>query len=224
MWHRARPVSSALGLTVLGLSLCSTAAAQDRVPVDQGRYEACLAEIATAPLSAYETGLAWQAQAGGWPAAHCTALAIIATGDYAEGARRLEINAEGAVAAGDYARAVMFGQAGDAWLAAEEPRNALRAFSRGRDFAPDDAGLALGRAEAALEAGLHELAEEAAGEAIALAPQSAEAYRVRGRSRLVQGDLDGAEADMHAARERDPENIAVLLLRGDIVQARRSAG
>jgi tetratricopeptide (TPR) repeat protein len=224
MRHLMRPVSIALGLAGLGLSLISAATAQAAIPVDQARYEACLAEIDSDPMAAYETGLAWQAQSGGWPAAHCTALAIIATGDVAEGARRLEVNAEGAVAAGSYARAVMSGRPGDAWLAAGEPAQALRAFTRGRDFAPDDAGLALGRSEAALEAGLYEVAEQAGDDAVALAPQSAEAYRLRGRARLELGALEAAEADMRAARERDPESIEVLLLRGDIVQARRAAG
>lgn len=193
-------------------------------PLDQARYEACIQQIDADPLAAYETGLAWQAQAGGWPAAHCTALAIVATGDFAEGARRLEINAEGAVAAGPHARAVMFGQAGDAWLAAEDPNKALRAFSRGRDFAPEDGGLALGAAEAALDAGLWEIAAGHADTAIALMPETAEGYRLRGRARLEAGELDAAEADMRAARERDPENIEVLLLRGDIREARRRAG
>jgi len=215
----ARPVLLALVLTLPG-----TALAQPDRPVDQARYEACLAQIDTDPMAAYETGLAWQAQTGGWPAAHCTALAIVATGDYAEGARRLEINAEGAVAAQAYVRAVMFGQAGDAWLAAGEPVEALGAFTRGRDFAPGDLGLALGRAEAALEAGLFEVAEEAASEAVALDPQSSTAYRLRGRARLERGDLDAAEADMQDARALAPDNVEILLLRGDIREARRRAG
>ncbi|TGY88909.1 tetratricopeptide repeat protein [Marinicauda algicola] len=219
MRHLVRPVLAALGLAVSPCAL-----AQDAVPVDQARYRACIAEIDTAPMAAYETGLAWQAQAGGWPAAHCTALAIVASGDYAEGAARLETNAEGAVAAGDHARAVMFGQAGDAWMAAGDPVKALRAFTRGRDFAPGDAGLAFGRAEAAIEAGLYEVAEEAAGEAIALAPDASDGYRLRGRARLELGELDAAEADMQAARERDPDSIEALLLRGDINEARRTAG
>ena len=96
MRHLVRPVLAALGLAVSPCAL-----AQDAVPVDQARYRACIAEIDADPMAAYETGLAWQAQAGGWPAAHCTALAIVASGDYAEGAARLETNAEGAVAAGD---------------------------------------------------------------------------------------------------------------------------
>lgn len=208
----------------LALALVCAAPAMAQIPVDQARYEACLAEIETDPMTAYETGLAWRAQAGGWPADHCIALAIIAAGDYAEGASRLEANAEGAVAAGDYARAVMLGQAGDAWLAAGEPVQALGAFTRGRDFAPDDPGLARGRAEAALEAELFEVAETAAGEAIALDPESPEAYRLRGRARLELGRLDAAEADMRAARERAPDSVDVLLLRGDILQARRSDG
>lgn len=218
MRYFVRPVFAAIALTAIALP----AVAQP--PADEARYRACIAQIEAEPLAAYETGLAWQAQAGGWPAAHCTALAIVATGDFAEGARRLEINGEGAVAAGPRGRAVMFGQAGDAWLAGGQPSEALRAFTRGRDFAPQDGGLALGAAEAAIEAGLWEIAAEHAGSAIALMPDSAEGYRLRGRAKLELSDLDAAESDMRAARERAPENVEVLLLRGDIREARRTAG
>ncbi|GGE44631.1 hypothetical protein GCM10011367_19160 [Marinicauda pacifica] len=220
MTHFVRPVMLALGLS----ALAAPAFGQSIRAVDQDRYEACIAEIDENALSAFETGLAWQAQSGGWPANHCIGLAIVATGDFAEGARRLEINAEGAVAAGDYARAVMFGQAGDAWLAAGEPHDALRAFTRGQEFLPRDPGLALGRAEAAIDAGLWEVAETAAQEAVRLDPDAAEGYRLRGRARLEQGQVGAAEDDMEMARDLDPDNIEVLLLRGDINEARRSDG
>lgn len=184
--------------------------------VDAERYEACLSEIDQDPELAMESGLAWRAQGGGWASDHCIALSVIANGQFGDGARRLEITAEGATGAGDQVRAVMFGQAGDAWLAAGQSDMAMTAFTRGRFFAPGDAGLALGQAEAALEVEDWAMVEAAADEAIMLDQSQADAWRLRGEARLAQGDLDGARGDMVHARTLDPENIDVLLLRGKI--------
>ena len=200
--------------------------------VDAERYEACLSTIDQDPEAAMESGLAWRAQGGGWSADHCIALSVIANGQFGEGAMRLERTAEGATGAGDQVRAVMFGQAGDAWLVARDSDKAMTAFTRGRYFAPSDAGLALGQAEAALELEDWAMVEAAAGEAISLdetladvlsfvhqQPTPADAWHLRGRAKLEQGDLDGAREDMEQARQLDPENIEALILRGDILIA-----
>lgn len=191
---------------------------------EQVQYEACLDLINENPEAAYEEGLAWRAQGGSWPAMHCIALSQVALGQYGIAARRLESTAEGAVVATDATRAIMLGQSGDAWLAANEPANAERAFRRGRDFSPQDAGLALGVAEAALQQENWQLAETASAEALALDDALTRGWQVRARARLEQGDLDGAAADITQALTRDDENIDTLVLRGEINEARRTRG
>jgi tetratricopeptide (TPR) repeat protein len=189
----------------------------------QERYEACLAQVGENPEAGYEEGLAWRAQGGGWPAQHCAALGLIAMGETELGARRMLTNAEFAITASDATRAIMYGQAGDAFLIANLPERALTAFQRGRDFAPLDAGLALGAADAAQAAGRWDVVEAAATAAIELDASEARAWRLRAEARLEAGDLDAAEADMEEARRLDPDDIEALLLRGRISETRRGA-
>jgi tetratricopeptide (TPR) repeat protein len=203
-------------------ALCAAAPAHGQAPLDPDqRHQACIEAIAVDAEAAFEEALAWRHQAGGWPAEHCVSLALIALGQVEDGADRLRAAAEGAISATNRSRAIMFGQAGSAYLEAGLSESALSAFSRGIDFDEGDAGLRRGRAEAALARENYEAAEDYAGEAIAVDASDAEAHRLRGEARLANGDLNGAEADMRAARTLAPDNIDVLLLRGRINEARR---
>lgn len=220
-----RSICGILSATALLSGLAGPVLAQEAgSSFEQAQYEACLSLINQNAEAAYEEGLAWRAQGGSWPAMHCIALSQVALGQYGIAARRLESTAEGAVVATDATRAIMFGQAGDAWLAAGEPANAERAFRRGRDFASEDAGLALGVAEAAALQENWERAEAAAGEALRLDGTLVRGWQVRGQARLEQGNLDGAAADLNEALARDDENIEALLLRGRVNEVRRTRG
>jgi tetratricopeptide (TPR) repeat protein len=188
------------------------------------RHETCLALISQDAETAYEEALAWRHQGGGWPSEHCVSLALIALGHAEPGALRLRAAAEGAVTATDMSRAIMFGQAGDGFLQAESPDHALAAFQRGLDFAPGDAGLKRGVAQAALALEDPATAESAAGDAAGAAQTAAaraEALRLRAEARLALGALETALADVEAARSDQPEDIEILLLRGRINEAIR---
>lgn len=205
----------------------SIAAAILQIVVAEGaaeRHAACLAAIGEDREAAYEEALAWRHQGGGWPAEHCVSLALMALDHPGAGAARLRAAAEGAHMASDMSRAIMFGQAGDGFMTAEEPQMAYDAFVRGLSFAPQDAGLRRGAAEAALALGDLEAAEAAASLALEVAQDPAEqvkALRVRAQARLETGALDAAETDVNAARMLAPEDIEILLLRGRITEARR---
>ena len=188
---------------------------------ERARYEACLLRIAQEPEQAYEDGLAWTSQGGGWPARHCAALALAALGHPGEAGARMAVLGEETIAATDHTRAVLFGHAGDAFLEAQDWDAAANAFQRGLAFAPQDYGLAAGAAQARLSQGDAEAAERAATRAIAIDARGAEAWRLRAEARLRQGDLDAAQSDMTEARERAPDDVAILLLRGRINEARR---
>lgn len=188
------------------------------------RHETCLSLIGQNAEVAYEEALAWRYQGGGWPSEHCVSLALIALGQAEAGAARLRAAAEGAVTATDASRAIMFGQAGDGFLLAEAPAEALSAFERGLDFAPNDAGLARGVAEASLALGDPAGAQGAASEAASGATDAqtqADALRLRAEAYLALGELNAALEDVEAARTYAPENIDILLLRGRINEAIR---
>jgi len=208
---------------MISLALLLTFSLQGASPAasaDQARYEGCLDRIAAAPDLAHDDAISWRLRGGGWPARHCEALSLIALGDPAEGARRLEAAAVQAAGGGPVARGVMLGQAGDAWRLAGRFDAALAAFDAGLAHLPGEPGLLIGRAQALAALERYEDAEAAAGAAIEAFAGAPEAYRIRGEVRLALGDLDGAEADAAAARRLAPEDIAVLKLRGDVRVAR----
>jgi len=214
----ATAITAAATALVWGTAL--SAHAQAPLDPDQ-RHQACIQAIAADPEAAFEEALVWRHQAGGWPAEHCVSLALIALGQVEDGADRLRAAAEGAISATNRSRAIMFGQAGDAYLDAQIDDKALAAFSRGIDFDPADPGLRRGRAEAAMAGADYEAAADYAGEAIAVDASDPEAHRLRGEARLAIGDITGADSDMRTARTLAPEDIDILLLRGQINEARR---
>lgn len=189
---------------------------------DQARLEACLTRISENAEEAYEDALTWRHQGGGWPAEHCVSLALIALGQEAPGALRLREAALEAEMASDLSRALMLGQSGDAFLTAEEYEQAVISFAAALDFAPDDAGLLVGLAQAQLALEAYEEAETAASAALSAESANPDAYALRARARLEQGDIDAALSDIEAARALDPENIDILRLRGEIRDARRT--
>ncbi|MCC5996802.1 MAG: hypothetical protein JJU18_10590 [Oceanicaulis sp.] len=186
------------------------------------RYRACLDRVSTDAEAAYEDAMIWRAQGGGWPAEHCAGLAQIAQGWSQTGAIRLRAAAEGATDASDMSRAILFGQAGDAFLRARRFDEAAQVFARGMDFAPSDAGLARGLADAAYARGDLARTVEAADAALAINPGDPGALGMRAAARLEQGAFDEAEADLADALAAEPENVELLVLRGRLNEARRT--
>ena len=60
--------------------------------------------------------------------------------------------------------------------------------------------------------------------ALAITPNSVDALQMRARAHLAMDALDKAEADMNRALLLDGRNIDTLVLRGDVIEARRLAG
>ena len=203
---------------VLTLSLALT---QTPPPTDQARLETCLQAISENAEEAYEDALTWRHQGGGWPAEHCVSLALIALGQDAPGALRLREAALEAEMASDLSRAIMLGQSGDAFLNVEEYEQASVSFEAALDFAPDDPVLLIGLARTQIALEHYAQADVSASTALGRDRASAEAYQLRAQARLLGGDIDAAFADIEAARALGPENIDILLLRGQIVNARR---
>ena len=105
-----------------------------------------------------------------------------------------------------------------------QSEDARRAFTAALELAPRDVPALLGQARSSLELGQWETAETAASGSIERAPGLADGWRLRGLARLERGELDAAWQDMEAARDIEPENIEILVLRGRINEARRLAG
>jgi tetratricopeptide (TPR) repeat protein len=191
-------------------------------PNDQDRLQACLGAIQDDAEEAYEDALTWRHQGGGWPAEHCVSLALIALGQKAPGALRLREAALDADIASDLSRAIMLGQSGDAFLAAEEYDQALISYTAALEFAPHDSELLGGLARTYLALEAFADAEDTASRALSRNDASATLWRLRAEARLALRSYDQALSDIETARTLSPEDIDVLVLRGRIIDARRT--
>jgi len=205
--------------------LLAPAGAQNTVRAEERmRYQACIAQSGEEPAAALEEAQTWRIEGGGWPAEICEAHAFIGLGDFQMAAAILEELAGEPRAGMVNAERVDFltlagetrARAGDTETALEDyaaaleidPYSVLTLTMRGRLHRDEESWGAL---------------ERDAQRLVDLVPENAEGWYLRSLYHLNTGDLDAAEADMEAARERAPERIEILVLRGDINEARRQA-
>jgi len=208
-------------LIAAALIACAPAAfAQD----EGQKLQDCLEQIDRDPETAYQDGLTWLSR-GNVPAArHCTALALIALGEEAEGAARLEELANAPDAGGIEARGVYLAQSGNAWLLAGLPDEAIVTLTNAMKLRPSDGELYKDRARAHVLKKQWAAAAKDLDSAIVMSAGDAEAYRLRGLSRLRLNRLVEAWSDVEAAMKRAPADVKVFVLRGDVREAMRLQG
>jgi len=190
---------------------------------EEARLEACVAKIETDPENAYEDGLAWSFEGNRPGARQCTALALIALGNYENGAQRLQALATAPDAGTMEQRAVYLSQAGQAWMMAGAAEAAAMSFSEALKLAPGTVELLMDRASAYI---LTEKWDEALSDldyALASSPGFGPAYQLRAEVHLNKKRYDLALRDVQAAMEADPKNIDTLLVRGRVREAIRIA-
>jgi tetratricopeptide (TPR) repeat protein len=210
-------------LLIAALCLSATPAiAQGRD--ESQRLSSCLSKIEENPEEAYEDALAWLGSGGRPGARQCAALALIALGQEAEGAARLEQLANDPDAGALDARAVYLAQAGNAWLLAGAPEAGITALTNAMKLKPRDVDLKVDRARAYMLAERWADAESDLSSAISLSPGEETALALRARTMLKLDRLDEAWRDITAALVRTPRNVDFLVLRGDIREARRLKG
>jgi len=191
---------------------------------EAARHRACIEKIDENPEQAYEIALAWAGEGARPGARHCTALALVALGQEAEGAARLEQLANDRDAGGLEQRAGYLMQAGNAWLLAGAPEAAIVTLTNAIKLAPRDAGLRADRARAQMVLKKWKEAGQDLDAAIELSPGDPQTLFLRAKALKETGRLNEAWADIEAARTADPENVDMLVLRGDIREAMRLAG
>ncbi|MBK8197270.1 MAG: hypothetical protein IPK75_02780 [Acidobacteria bacterium] len=190
---------------------------------EQERLEACVAKIETDPENAYEDGLAWTFEGNRPGARQCTALALIALGNYETGADRLQSLASSTDGGTAEQRAVYLSQAGQAWIMAGMPDIAVTTFSDALKFAPGTLDLLLDRASAYMMLEDWDKAMSDLDLAIANSPSHGPAYQLRAEVNLNKKKYDLAMRDVEAAMAADPKNIDTLLVRGRVREAMRLA-
>jgi tetratricopeptide (TPR) repeat protein len=208
---------------VIPLLLLATAPAAF-AQTEQERLEQCVTQIDRDAEVAYQDGLTWMAKGNRPAARHCTALALIALGQEAEGAARLEELANAPDAGSLEERGIYLAQSGNAWLLADMPDAAIVTLTNALKLLPNDGELYKDRARAYLKLGKLQEAGFDLDAAIQRAAGNAEAYRMRGYVLMKSNRLADAWKDVETAMRLAPKDIDVLVLRGDVREAMRVAG
>ncbi len=190
------------------------------------RFQQCVAIIEEDPARAYEEGMAWASEAQALGGYRCAAMALVAQSRHEEGARRLESLAASVNLDRTALRAELYSQAGNAWLLAREPAQAVSALTRAIVTVESDPSqlpdLLIDRARAyAMERDWRH-SEEDLSRSLDLRAEDPLALRLRAAARMHQNSFDLAEADAQAAVTLAPTDVEALLMLGHAREARRT--
>jgi len=182
-------------------------------------FDRCLALLREDAEGARRFAEAWDQAGGGEGARQCGALALIALGEPAMAAQRLESLANRS-RAGNAARAAVYAQATQAWLMAGDANRAVGAATLALTLMPDDADALTDRALALGITGRFREAIEDLDRALVLAPDRAEALVFRAAAYRQSDRAEEAMRDVTRALVLEPDNAEALLERGILRQLR----
>ena len=185
-------------------------------------YERCLGMLTSDPSGAATFALAWEATGGGDGATHCLALSQIALGEPARGAAMLEQLAA-ASRGPDVGRAVIYGQATQAWLMAGEKMQAFGSATLALALSPDDPDLLIESAIAAAALARYQDAVDDLTHALDIDARRGDALTYRASAWRHLGQLGLAQDDIDRAIAIDADNPEALLERGIIRQRQNDA-
>lgn len=207
-------------LAVIGLVLVAgTAVAQTPMSPEERQYRQCIALARAKPSDGYEAALQWRDHGGGTYARHCAALALVNLKQYAVAADRLDYLAEEAQVSLPRLAPDLYGQAGNAWILADEPKRAVASLDAGLKLSPNNVDLLIDRARAKAQIGDLEAAKRDLDQALKKEPERDDALSFRASARRELGDAPGAMADANAALKINSKNLEALLERGLLKQA-----
>ncbi|MES2473732.1 MAG: tetratricopeptide repeat protein [Pseudomonadota bacterium] len=205
---------SARSLAIAVIAACLLPLSAKAADPDSARYRDCLAVSSIKPAAALADADGWAKAGGGAPALHCAALALIQLKRYGDAGARLD-RAAGAAAVPDLAfRAVLFTQAGNAWLLAGNGAKAAQSFSAALALSPGDADLYADLARAQAMRRNWPEAELRLGNALQLAPRRADLLVLRASARRALKRYGDARNDVEAALKLKPGDGEALLERG----------
>lgn len=209
-----RHISLALVLAVL-TAAPAWAAPSTSVSIDHSRqYAACMKLAHQHPEDAVVSGTAWRDKGGGVAAEHCVAIGLFNVGRYAEAGTMLDKLADKAALDRPGLRAELYAQAGQAWLAASQPKKALAAQNAGLALAPNNVELLVDRG--VLLAGEGNIPDAILDFTLALKlePRRHDILALRATAYRVSGAPPKAKADVDAALALKPDYPEALLERG----------
>ncbi|MFC0409441.1 tetratricopeptide repeat protein [Roseomonas elaeocarpi] len=184
---------------------------------DSPEYVRCLALVRSDPQEALSTAEAWIANGGTDGARHCQALSLLATGEPERAAPRLEeLGTHAGIS--NTARAAIYGQAGQAWMAAGDVNRAYGAVTLALSLTPNDPDLLVDRAAAAGALGRFNEALDDATHATTLDADRPDAWVYRAAALRHLNRTQEALRDVERALNIEPDNAEALLERGILRQ------
>lgn len=213
----------ALKLVCLLLLLALPAAAQEETPpadsslqdaINANEYEACMTLAQRSPAEAYGSAKTWSEKGGGAAALQCGAFALINMSKPKEAAQMMELAA--AKEEKPALKAELLGQAGQAWIMANDNTRALNAQNEALALAPDNVELLVDRAFSYRDQDDFRSALADLDRAHELAPERPDILAYRASAWRFLKDNEKALTDADAALTLDPKNPEALLERGII--------
>jgi tetratricopeptide (TPR) repeat protein len=209
----------------LALALAATAGAQvpsapTAASTAAKKYTDCMALARSNPEKAIGIAATWERNSGEEGARHCSAVALLNTGAYAEAARRLESLAATSRRPGKKLKAELLAQAGQAWLIAGRTTEALSAQTRALALAGPRVELLLDRAITRASIGEYWEAIDDLNQAVDQDSKRVDALVFRATAWRKLKNLDLAQDDIARAVELAPGNVDALLERGNILSLR----
>lgn len=208
-----------MSLSVPIIALVAAAAAAPS-PADENAYRACVAEAKAEPARAVARANDWLLKGGGVFARQCLGLALSEQQQWPAAADAFEQAAREASGRKEAQAADFWVQAGNAWLAGNNPakaKAALDAALAANTLSPalqGEAHLDRGRAAVAL----NDLAGGRADidQALKLVPADPTAWYLSSALALRQGQLAKAQDDIAEGLKRAPEDPDLLVHAGNI--------
>lgn len=180
----------------------------------QTRYDRCLDLAQKKPQTAFDAALIWRDDGGGAPARHCIAVALVGLKHYGEAAYRLDKLAHDPSAGGASMRAALLDQAGNAWMLAGQPEDAVASLSAALKLSPQDADLLADRARARAMKKDWRGAVSDLTAALTRDPNRPELLVLRASARRALGQKRAARADIDKALRLRPNYDEALVERG----------
>jgi tetratricopeptide (TPR) repeat protein len=187
-------------------------------------YDTCLKMADRHPDEAYESAMAAKDSGGGIPAEHCAAVALVNLKEYGEAGKRLDELARRPGVESNELRAMLLGQAGNAWILAGQPELAIASFTAALALLPGEAQFLIDRARASATLQKWAQAESDLTAALTAEPGSTEALVLRAGARRAQNNLKGAIGDVTQALLLEPNNVEALVERGLISMRQGNKG
>lgn len=185
---------------------------------DAERYVECTRQVNHDPEAALAEATAWSEAVidktdASQAARHCLALALVAVGDHATAAEGL-LRLAGEMGEYPERRLALMRQAGQAWLLAERPEEARRAFDAALALRPDDSALLIERARAFAALDDYWMAIDDLNRSLEIDPNQDDALVFRGSAYRLLGTPELAETDIERALALNPDNVDGLLEKG----------